>query len=232
MSNLLRKTKLLLACTLISLGCAKVAHKSSSNRKSAGKESDSGKKPPNGENGQNLVCSAKGGQTYTGFGGIELTAGRVQEISGEGDRARVKSFSALKGEFQRVFTITPTSLASNGDSFDDPPKRWYIEPSVTGTNLFTLYRAAYEAALTYVDLNPDNLDGLGAQGLMMPPNETTAQNICNFVSIRAWHRAPSQEEIAGCQKIALVETQEEPSIKNRWAYAIATILAASDFISY
>ena len=177
--------------------------------------------------GNMLTCAGNIGRTYKGFGGFELTAGRQEQIPSQGDRARIKPFSALKGEFSRVLSVTPRSLLSNGDSFDEPDARLYIEPTVTGVNVFTLYRAAYEAALTYVAQNPDNLPGLGSA-----PSEATAGTVCTFIGTRAWHRNPSESELAACKKVALVDTVMEQSSANRWAYSIASILTAVGFASY
>lgn len=224
-----------IVATLVLVGaCARAPNRTSKGRsiaEGAAKDNpeidqNKGDSDSSGE-GNMLTCAPKMGRTYKGFGGFELTAGRQEQIPSQGDRARIKPFSAFKGEFSRVLSITPRSLLSSGDSFDEPDARWYIEPNVTGVNVFTLYRAAYEAALTYVAQNPDNLPGLKSA-----PSEEAAGAVCTFVGIRAWHRNPSESELASCKKVALVDTAKDPSSSNRWAYSIASILTAVGFASY
>lgn len=170
-----------------------------------------------------LTCSASGGKTYKGFGDKDLSAGREDDVTPLGDRARIKPFSALSGEFNRVLQVIPGSLTANAATFGDPGERWFSEAAVNGVSLFTTYRAAYEAALRYAATNPM---------LAAAPTEGDAASICSSIAALAWNRTPTGDEVEACKKIAVTETVNEPDPKARWAYAIASLLTATGFISY
>ena len=170
-----------------------------------------------------LTCSATDGRIYKGFGGANLTAGRETEVAKEGDRFRVKPYLALSGEYTRVFGSVPASLTTNATSFVVAPDRWYVDAEASAITLFTSYRFAYEAALT--------LAAKDAKFAAAPSEETATVNCMTFAR-QAWNRIPSNEEVAACKKVALVETASESDIKARWAYALASILASASFLSY
>ena len=170
-----------------------------------------------------LKCDSGSDKKYLGLGEKDLTAARVDEVPALGDRARIKPFSALIDEFQRVLKMQPQSLVTNGATFSVPPDRWFIEPALNGVNLFTAYRAAYEAAQKYSESNPM---------LSSAPTEETAAQACALIAESAWNRPPTDADIEACKKVALQDTASVGEIKNRWAYAIASVLAATGFLSY
>lgn len=177
------------------------------------------------ENGRSLMltCDPSTNKKYQGLGGKELTLGRVEEVPKLGDRARIKPFSALTGEFTRVLKFTPSSLTNNAATFNAPPERWYHEPSLNGVNVFTAYRAAYEAALSYAGTDPMLLEA---------PSDESAAQACAAIAEKAWNRQPTEQEINSCKKVALTDSASVGDIKKRWAYAIASILTATGFMSY
>lgn len=169
-----------------------------------------------------LTCAP--GKVYKGFGDAELAAGRVTEIPSEGNRFRIKPYAALLGEFKRVLATTPKSLTENADSFAEPPERWFLEPHASAITLFTIYRASYEAALTFVARDPKTYAAA--------PDEQSAALACTGFAKQAWNRLPSSEEMESCKNMALVETAEVRDVKARWAYVFASIMSATGFISY
>jgi len=170
-----------------------------------------------------LTCSTAGAKTYKGFGNVELTAGRVTEIPAEGDRFRVKPLSALRGDYQRVFGAVPSSLEANASTFAAAPDRWFVEPVASAITLFTTYRVSYQAALTLAGTDPK---------YAAAPTEATAATACESFARLTWNKVPSKDQVAACVKIAVVDTAAETDAKARWAYALASVMASTGFISY
>jgi hypothetical protein len=170
-----------------------------------------------------LTCSATDGKTYMGFGNVSLVAGRKTEVPKEGDRFRVKPYSVLAGEFTRVLGSEPASLAANATSFVSAPDRWYVDTQASAITLFTSFRVAYEGAL--------KLASSDAKFAAAPTEESASAN-CNSFARQAWNRLPTVEEVAACKKVALIETVGETDVKARWAYTLASVLAAANFLSY
>ena len=164
------------------------------------------------------------GKTYTGFAGTELTAGRIDGDIGP-ERARVKPFSALAGEFPRVLANTPAMLAdpSVANTYSITPARWVSEPVASGVTIYTTYRIAFQGCLT-VTANP-------AQYKVLPSN-TTAANECAAWSRTFWSRTATQPEIDACVKVAMVDTSTETSAMRRWAYTCASVMTAAGFTTY
>jgi hypothetical protein len=170
-----------------------------------------------------LTCSLTDGRAYKGFGNVNLLAGRVTEVSKDGDRFRVKPYSALSGEFMRVMGSLPNSLAANASTFAAAPDRWYTDTQASAVTLFTSYRVAYEAALT--------LAGADSKYAVAPTEESATAN-CTAFARQAWNRLPTPDEVGACKKVALVETSAETDVKARWAYTLASVLTAAGFLAY
>ncbi|WP_141734454.1 hypothetical protein [Oligoflexus tunisiensis] len=170
-----------------------------------------------------LTCSLTDGRAYKGFGNVNLVAGRQTEVAKDGDRYRVKPYTALSGEYMRVAGAIPASLTANAATFAAAPDRWYTDTQASAVTLFTSYRVAYEAALT--------LAGTDSKYAAAPTEETATAN-CTAVARQAWNRLPSPEEVSACKKVALVETAAETDIKARWAYTLASVLTAAGFLAY
>jgi hypothetical protein len=212
---------------LVMSACGKVPkYKASPNRNSAeagsgdpGLEAESGRSSKGGM----LICSLTDGKTYKGFGNVNLVAGRATEVPKEGNRFRVKPYSVLAGEYTRVLGSVPASLAANSASFISAPDRWYVETQASAVTLFTSFRIAYEGALKMVSSD--------AKFAAAPTEESANANCISFARL-AWNRLPTSDEIAACKKVALIETVSESDVKARWAYTLASVLAAADFLSY
>lgn len=168
-------------------------------------------------------CSIDGGKRYKGFGDTDLVAGRVTEVPVDMNRFRIKPLDVFSAELQRVAGLVPPSLEKNRATFVEAGPRWYVEPKSSGVTIFTTYRIAYEAGLTYAASNPL---------MSAAPTEETATEVCTSLAQTAWYQAPSAEQVAACKKVALIDTASETDIKARWAYTIASILTASEFINY
>jgi hypothetical protein len=170
-----------------------------------------------------LTCSLTDGKAYKGLGNVNLVAGRVTEVPKEGDRFRVKPYTALSGEFTRVMGAVPASLTANASTFASAPDRWHVETQGSAVVLFTSFRVAYEAALTVA--------GTDAKYAAAPTEESATAN-CTAFARQAWNRLPTADEISACTKVALVDTAAEADIKARWAYTLASVLTATGFIAY
>lgn len=237
MTMFARYMLLILGTSLIVVSCARSPKKSPKNIRLGddanssnaghdhGEHGDEGETPKPGEDPNTLMltCSTTSGKKYLGLGGKELSAGRVEEVPKLGDRARIKPYSALSGEFSRVLNVVPNSLTANAPTFNAPAERWYQEPTLNGVNIFTAYRAAYEAALSYT-----NSDAMFAEA----PTDESATQACTTIAEKAWNRTPTAQEIDACKKVALTDTTSVNDVKKRWAYAIAAVLAATGFMSY
>ncbi len=217
---------ILIAAGLIACGKAPT-HKATpgiGNTQSAGTENQTGQTvPEDGKSSTMLTCSLTDGKAYKGLGNVNLLAGRVTEVPKEGDRFRVKPYTALSGEFTRVMGAIPPSLTANASTFAAAPDRWYVEAQGSAVTLFTSFRVAYEAALTVA--------GTDAKYAAAPTEESATAN-CTAFARQAWNRLPVADEISACKKVALVDTAAEADIKARWAYALASVLTATGFIAY
>lgn len=164
------------------------------------------------------------GKTYTGFAGTELTAGRIDGDIGP-ERARMKPFSALTGEFPRVLANNPAMLAdpSVANTFSITPARWVAEPVASGVTVYTTYRIAFQGCLS--------VTAAPAQYKVIPSN-TTAATECGDWARKFWSRTATQAEIDACVKVAMVDTMTETNATRRWAYTCASVMTAAGFTTY
>jgi len=171
-----------------------------------------------------VSCSMKPqGRSYKGFGGGELAAGREDKIPLLGNRYRVKPFEALSADITRVFGTAPPSLAASASSFPKAEARWFVEPIASGVSIFTVYRVAYQGGQALASSD---------QSLAAAPTPESAQAACTKYIELAWQRPGTPDEINHCKNVAIMATAAETDVKNRWAYTIASILTAADFLSY
>jgi hypothetical protein len=209
---------------LVMSACGKVPkYKASPNSNSAESGNDDPGMGTESSKGGMLTCSLTEGKTYKGFGNVNLVESRVTKVPKEGDRFRVKPYSVLAGEFTRVLGSVPASLAANSASFISAPDRWFVETQASAVTLFTSFRIAYEGALKMVSSD--------AKFAAAPTEESANANCISFARL-AWNRLPTSDEIAACKKVALIETVNESDVKARWAYTLASVLAAAHFLSY
>lgn len=172
---------------------------------------------------ESLQCTeAPDGRSYTSFDGSKLEALRANENVGV-NRARVKPFAVMAGEYTRVLGAAPPSLASAAASFDDPPARWYAEASHSGVSLNAIFDISFEGCTTYVK---------GQSSLSAAPTAATAGTFCSSMMRKAWSRSPSPEETAGCVELATTKLAQEPDASRKWAYVCASILSSSHFLTF
>lgn len=162
------------------------------------------------------------GTAYQGFGGRVLVAGRTEDQQNE-DRQRIKPYSALRGEFERVMGQAPTLLNQMGGTFSQPPARWYEEPSASAVTVYSTYRVGFVGCL---DLTAD------APEYASEPEAASAADICTSWARKFWSRAPTQGEVDSCVRIATVDTTKETNPRRRWAYTCASMIASAGFLSY
>jgi hypothetical protein len=173
--------------------------------------------------GDGLTCTdAPEGRSYVLFDGTKLEQSRENENVGV-NRARVKPFAAMGGEFERVLGAAPPSLAGAAGSFDVPAARWYGETQYSAVSLHAMASISYEGCLAYVKDNP---------AFSKAPTDATARAECSKLMRKAWSRSPSPDEIAGCADLATKTLAEEKDIERRWAYACASVMSASQFLTF
>lgn len=187
-----------------------------------------GQKPPRGEGDEDvdpasLQCTQQpDGRSYASFDGAKLEATRVNENVGV-NRARVKPYAVMAGEYTRVLGAVPASLAASAASFDDPPQRWFAEASHSGVSLNAIFDISFEGCASFVKGQSD----LGAA-----PNAASAQKFCASMMRKAWSRSASPDEIAGCVDLATNKLGQEPVAARKWTYVCASILSSSHFLTY
>jgi hypothetical protein len=168
------------------------------------------------------------GRTYTGFGGAMLEAGRVDFDLGL-ERAQVKPYSALLGDYARVLKgSTPALLTSSATAFGLDADRWLKPPISSAITVFTAYRVAFQGCLTAT---------ASAAKYQTAPTGSTADTECRSWARTFWSRDATDDEAAACVQVATVDTLKEGTNTNvaparRWAYTCAAVLSAAGFMTY
>lgn len=162
------------------------------------------------------------GKEYIGFDQEKLTAARVGALSGV-DQRRVKDFGVLRGEYARVLGSAPASLNPSASTFGAPPARWFEEPTLNAVAIQTAYTIAFDGCLTYT-----------AQGgeYAAAPDANNAPNVCGAMARKFWSQTATPAEIAACVDVAVNDSKSETDARRRWAYACASVLTSSGFLSY
>lgn len=170
-----------------------------------------------------LQCTEKPeGKSYVNFDTNKLEDTRVNEGVGL-NRARLKPYGVLAGEYQRVLGAVPASLAGSAGSFDEPPPRWYEEAAHSGISLNAFYGISFEGCMAYVKTQPE---------LAAAPTADSAKAQCTKLMRKAWSRTASPEEIGSCQKLAMEKLAAEANVQRRWSYVCASILSSSQFLTF
>lgn len=181
------------------------------------------------------VCSDKA-KDVIGLGGQPLKGGRVEGISGA-DRRRTKPFELLATELARTLGKTPPSMASLASTYGEPPPRWYIEPRPTATTISATLGVAFEGCLEFT-----GTDAAYAN----VPDVSTATAACSAMARRFWNRVVTPDDIQGCVDVAVTDSVEETyasgpdgaplktatPARRRWAYACASLLVSTPFVTY
>lgn len=173
------------------------------------------------ENAATVTCTDFG-TTYTGFGGTSLIEGRVKANIGA-DRSRVKPYSALRAEYERVIGVAPTQIDRIGPSFGAAPARFSAEPQASAIQLHAAFRLALDACATYA---------AGVPELAEAPTSDSAPAMCARMARSFWSRDATKTEVDECAKVALVDAASEPTPSRRWAYTCAALLTSAGFLTY
>jgi hypothetical protein len=170
-----------------------------------------------------LECTVKpDGRSYVLFDGSKLEGTRVNENVGV-NRARLKPFDVMQGEYQRVLGVVPASLAASAGSFDEPPARWFAEAEHSGVSLNAIFDISFDGCLQLTKTAAD---------YAAAPTDTTAMTVCTTLMRKAWSKTPAPEEIASCTTLATTKLATEPDVRRRWAYVCASILSSSQFLTF
>lgn len=170
-----------------------------------------------------LQCTQKPeGRSYVLFDGSKLESSRVNENVGI-NRARLKPFNVLQGEYQRVLGLVPASLAASADSFDEPPARWYAEAQHSGVSLNAIFDISFEGCVALTKTAPE---------YAAAPTAETATTVCTSLMRKAWSRSASPDEITSCTNLATKKLATEPDARRRWAYVCSSILSSSQFLTF
>jgi len=170
-----------------------------------------------------LLCTqVPQGRSYVLFDGSKMEASRVNENVGV-NRARIKPFGVLAGEYQRVLGLVPASLAGSAGSFNEPPARWYTEAQHSGVSLNAIFDLSFEGCSAFTKTSADYAAA--------PTNETAA-TVCTSLMRKAWSRAPSPDEITSCTTLATTKLATESDARKRWSYVCSSILSSSQFLTF
>jgi hypothetical protein len=170
-----------------------------------------------------LQCLQKPeGRSYVQFDGTKLEDSRVNENIGV-NRARLKPFNVMQGEYQRVLGLVPTSLAASGGSFDEAPPRWYAEAEHSGVSLNAIFDISFEGCAALTRTAPE---------YAAAPTAETAVKVCASLIRKAWSRSASPEEITACTNLATQKLSAEPDARRRWTYVCSSILSSSQFLTF
>lgn len=170
-----------------------------------------------------LQCTDKPeGRSYKNFDGNLLELQRVNENVGV-NRARLKPFAVMAGEYQRVLGLVPASLAGSAGSFDEPPARWFAEAQHSGVSLNAIFGISFEGCQGYTKTAPE---------YGTAPTAETAATVCSTLMRKAWSRAASPDEISSCVKLATTKLNDEPDARRKWTYVCSSILSSSQFLTF
>ncbi|GAC1546011.1 MAG: hypothetical protein NVS3B10_10060 [Polyangiales bacterium] len=170
-----------------------------------------------------LECMVKpSGRSYVLFDGSKMEATRTNENVGV-NRARLKPFGVMQGEYQRVLGLVPASLAASAGSFEAAPDRWYAEAQHSGVSLNAIFDISFDGCLAYTSTAAD---------YAAAPTEVAAETVCTTLMRKAWSRTPAAEEIASCTTLATTKLANEPDARRRWAYVCASVLSSSQFLTF
>lgn len=161
------------------------------------------------------------GGKHVGFAGEDFAASRT--VGGLGkDRRRIKPFSALKSEIERVLGSSPSTLPQSAAAFGDVPTRWYAEPVAGAVSLYTTASLVFTACY----------DAMSAPTYAQAPTAESATTECTALQRKAWQRAPTPEETKACVDLVVTTSASEPLPRRRWARACASVMTSAGFISY
>ncbi len=168
------------------------------------------------------VSLCESGRTYQGFGGQELTLDRKETDVGL-ERARTKPFAALQSEYVRVLGNTPELLAQSESTFGLTPARWYPKTDPNAVSLYQAYRIAFQGCLT-VTAAPSQY--------AQTPTIEGARAECSAWAKKFWGRTAMGPELEACANVIGIYSTSETNVRRRWAHGCASVLTASDFLTF
>lgn len=168
-----------------------------------------------------MECGNKG-RDYASFDNSSLIAARPPTRLGD-DRGRMKPFSALQTEYQRVLGNTPASLTGAGTTFGQVPKMWFEETQASSVALQTAYNIAFDGCLTMTATDA---------AYAAAPDAASAQTQCSAMARKFWSKTPGPQEIDACVDMAVTGSAKETDPRRRWSYACASVLTAAGFLTY
>ena len=167
---------------------------------------------PVGCNGANL---------YIGAGGVSLDADRI-DLAPNTNRLRVKPYSMLPTEFQRVLSTTPSRIQNQAQTFDAPVTRWAKEQQLSGVSLYQGFLASFQGCVTFV---------AGPAQYAAAPTAATATTECAAFQRRFWSAIPTAAETQTCATFATSAANNDTDPRRRWAYVCAAVLTSAQFLA-
>lgn len=160
-------------------------------------------------------------RTYTGFGGP--LGGDRPAIEAGSDRVRLKPFTALAAEYARALGLDAFDTRTYAATFGRAPARWYEEPGASANTVYAAFALAFDACTRHTAT---------AAYYAEAPTAQNAGGLCRDFALRAWQRDATDDEAAACVKYAVEQTPATDDPRRRWAYACASVLTASGFLTY
>lgn len=169
-------------------------------------------------------AGCNGALFYSGFGGASLDADRLDGVVGN-DRLRVKPYSMLPSEYQRVMGLAtaPGAIVGQAATFNAPAARWDVEPQLSAVSLIQAFNAAFQGCLTFT--------GTATQ-FSANPTTTTAPTQCTAMAQRFWSRTPTAAEVTACSTFATSAANNDVNPRRRWAYVCATLMSSVGFLAH
>jgi hypothetical protein len=143
----------------------------------------------------------------------------------------------LNTELARVLGSTPPSMASLGATFGEAKARWFTEPQASAVTMSSVLGVAFEGclALTATDAK-----------YASAPEASTALAACSMMARTFWSRVTAPADVQGCVDVAMIDSVKETyatgangapmttdtTPRRRWAYACASLLTSTDFLTY
>jgi hypothetical protein len=168
-----------------------------------------------------MLLGCNGSQLYSGFGGRSLDGDRADALVNS-NRLRIKPYSMLPAEYLRMVGITPTRIQNQGQTFNAPQSRWYVEPELSAVSMVQAFEAAFEGCL--------NLTSTGTQ-YGANPTSATANTECSNFAKKFWSRTPTATELTPCVNYAVATVNNDTNPRRRWAYVCAAVLTSTGFLA-
>lgn len=158
---------------------------------------------------------------YVGMNGTDLASSRLDLEPGT-NRARMLPFKRLREKYKRVLDVIPGFTGYQDISFYEPVIRWFVEPEINAINVLISFRSGYQGCRAY----------LSGEEFGIAPTPATAEEQCIAWQRRFWSVEPTSEQTASCVSVLLHPQNTDPVVKNRWAYGCASVISATQFLTY